>query len=137
VSRLGLITINWADGEYSFALTIKQLIELQEKCDAGPPHILARLEGRAWHVSDVRETMRLGLIGGGMSPADALKLTMRYVDERPLGENVLIAQVILSAAIVGAPEGVEDAPPGKPEADQPTSPFPEAKSDGPHTSEPD
>ena len=137
MSRLGLITINWADGEYSFALKIKQLIELQEACDAGPPHILARLEGRAWKVNDVRETVRLGLIGGGATPTDALKMTMRYVDDRPLGENVLIAQIILSAAIVGAPEGVEDAPPGKPEADQPTSPFQGEKSDGPHTSEPD
>lgn len=135
MSRLGLVTINWADGEYSFALTIKQLIELQEKCDAGPPHILARLEGRAWRVNDVRETVRLALIGGGLTPSEALKLTMNYVDERPLGENVLIAQIILSAAIVGAPEGVEDAPPGKPEADQATSPFQGESFDGPHTSE--
>lgn len=135
MSRLGLISINWADGEYSFALKIKQLIELQEKCDAGPPHILARLEGNAWRVNDIRETIRLGLIGGGLDPSKALKLTINYVDEMPLGENALFAQVILAAAILGAPEGQEDAPAEKPEADQEASPFREASFAGPPISE--
>lgn len=136
MSRSGQVSFEWADGEHTFALKIGQLIELQEKCDAGPPLILARLSGSAWRVSDVRETIRLGLIGGGMSPTDALKLTVRYVDERPLAESAMPANVILAAALYGAPEGDEDAPPGKPTADTDPNPSLGEKSDGPPISEP-
>jgi len=137
VSRAGQISINWGDGEHTFALKIKQLIELQEKCDAGPPFILSRLEGGSWRVNDVRETIRLGLIGGGASVTDALKLTINNVDDQPLGQNALFAQVILSAALFGAPEGLEDAPPEKPTADQlAPNPYPGASFDGPPISEP-
>ena len=136
MSRSGQVKIDWADGEHTFALKIAQLIELQEKCDAGPPLILARLQGGAWLVSDVRETVRLGLLGGGASPTDALKLTMRYVDERPLGENAIVAQIILASALFGAPEGKEDAPPEKPTADPDQTHYQEIKSGGPPISEP-
>lgn len=135
MSRSGQVSFAWADGEHTFALKIGQLIELQEKCDAGPPMILTRLEAGAWRVSDVRETIRLGLIGGGMSPTDALKLTIRYVDERPLGESSLVAQLILAAALFGAPEGAEDAPPEKPKADPDSNPLQGANSVGPPISE--
>lgn len=135
MSRTGLVSFAWADGEHSFALKIGQLIELQEKCDAGPPVILARLESGAWRVHDVRETIRLGLIGGGLAPTEALKLTMRYVDDQPLGASSLIAQIILAAALFGAPEGAEDSPPEKRNADPDPNPYQGEKSDGPHTSE--
>ena len=60
-------------------------------------------------MDDLRETIRLGLIGGGMDPLDALVLVKRYVDDRPLMENVLPAWRILSAALMGP----EDDAPGK------------------------
>ncbi len=53
-------------------LGLGELLELQEKCDAGPAQIVARLEGGTWRVQDLRETLRLGLIGGGMTPTDAM-----------------------------------------------------------------
>ena len=112
VSRKAKIDLTWADGEYTFRLPIAQLEELQEKCGAGPPAIFQRLCASSWMVRDVRETIRLGLIGGGMAPAKALSLVQRYVDERPLGENAPTAQAILLAAIIG----VEDEPVGKAEA---------------------
>lgn len=136
MSRLGQVTIEWADGEYAFALKIKQLIELQELCDAGPPYILTRLQSGVWRVNDVRETIRIGLIGGGMAPHEALKKVKRYVDEEPLAYNALVAQAIISDALYGAPEGSEDSPPEKPEADQQTSHSQEEKSAGPLISEP-
>lgn len=136
MSRLGLITINWADGEHSFALKIKQLIELQERCDAGPPLILLRLQSDAWKVNDIRETVRLGLIGAGMTPTDALKLTSRYVDDRPLAENALVAQAILAASLYGAPEGEKDGAAEKREADPEKNHSLTEKSGGPPTLEP-
>lgn len=112
MSRDASVTIAFGDGEYVFRLALGQLRELQEKTDAGPAHLLDRLRAGLWRVDDVRETIRLGLIGGGMAPAEALKRTVRYVDERPWLESVPVAMAALIAALVGA--GEEDQP-GKPE----------------------
>jgi hypothetical protein len=109
VSRDGSVTFTWADGEHRFRLAIAQLRELQEKCDAGPAFILGRLQSGRWLIDDIRETLRLGLIGGGAKPADAVKLVQRYVDERPLLESVQPAMAVLLAALIGA----EDEPLGK------------------------
>lgn len=103
--------MEWGDGEHRFRLPIGQLRELQEKCSAGPAEILLRIVSQKWLIDDIRETVRLGLIGGGMPPVTASALVKRYVDERPLFENTRPAQVILMAALAG----VEDEPTGKEE----------------------
>lgn len=116
MSANGSVTFDWADGEHTFRLAIGQLRELQDKCDAGPMQIFDRLASRNWRVDDARETLRLGLIGGGMKPLDALILTKRYVDEQghSLVENATAAQNVLLAALVG----VRDDPVGKERAEE-------------------
>ena len=104
MSRDASITLDWADGTYTFRLAIGQLRELQEKCNAGPAHILSRLSTGTWMVDDITETIRLGLIGGGANPVEALRLVRSYVEERPLAESILPAISILGAAVVGAPD---------------------------------
>lgn len=134
MSRRGYITHAFADGEYEFRLSLGQLIELQEKCDAGPPVILHRLHARQWEVNDVRETIRFGLIGGGMSSTQALKLVTQYVDTEPQWfEHSLVATAILAAALIG----VDDEEPGKSdgEASQQTTTSPEENGDGPISTE--
>lgn len=98
------VSFDWADGTYSFRLAWGQLGELQEKCDAGPYVVLQRLHSGSWRIEDITNIIRLGLIGGGMEPSPALKLTRAYVEARPPMENLIPAQVILSAALMGAPE---------------------------------
>lgn len=102
--RDGRIDLDWADGTYSFRLPWGQLAELQEKCDAGPYVILDRLRSGAWRIEDISNVIRLGLIGGGMSPADALKKIRAYVEDRVPMENLIFAQGILGAALIGTPE---------------------------------
>lgn len=145
MSRSGKIELPWADGagaggdgKYPFRLAISQLEELQEKCDAGPQQIMRRLSDGTWRTYDVRETIRIGLIGGGMEPAKALSLTKRYVDERPLAENVVTAQFVIMAAVVGVP----DEPLGKADGaedqtsetvnEAASSPSPPSTSSAPH-----
>lgn len=105
MSRDASVTLKWADGAYKFRLPIGQIRELQEKVDAGPAWILDRIRTGAWRVDDLRETIRLGLIGGGAKPGEALKLVERYVDAQPLADSVPAAMVILSTALFGAPDG--------------------------------
>jgi len=119
VSGSASVTLIWADGEYPFRLPIKQLEELQDKCDAGPSELYNRLEDGRWRVADLRETIRLGLIGGGMTPAEAFVKVRRYVDERPLLESVPVARAVLLAALIGVPED----PVGKAHGEE-TNPIP-------------
>lgn len=93
------VTLTWADGEHTFKLALGQLRELQEKTNAGPLELLKRLHNGTWRIDDPREVVRLGLIGGGAKPVEALKLVTRYVDERPATEGVMVAQAILMVAL--------------------------------------
>lgn len=96
------VTTDWADGTYTFRLTVSRAIELEQKCGAPFGTVLRRLEsGRDFYVNDVRETVRLGLIGGGTKPDDAVRLVRLYVDERPLAENMPLARLILLGIMFG------------------------------------
>jgi hypothetical protein len=122
MSRDASVTLAWADGEYTFRFGWGQLIELQEQCDAGPFVILDRLTRGTWKVGDISHTIRLGLIGGGTAPSDALKLTQRYVESRPPLENVMLARGILGVALQGASDEVPGEADGEAANDTTTSP---------------
>jgi hypothetical protein len=94
----------FGDGEYSFRLAWGQLAELQERTDAGPLVVLNRLHSGEWRIEDISNVIRLGLIGGGMSPTDALTKVRRYVEERPPLENHTLAVIILQAGLMGSME---------------------------------
>ncbi len=104
MSRDGSLTLPFADGDYTFRLGWGELIQLQEATDAGPYVVMQRLASGAWKVDDISHTIRLALIGGGLKPADALRLTRQYVEQRPPMENVILAQGVLGASLMGAPE---------------------------------
>lgn len=113
MSRDAKIELDWADDTYTFRLAWGQLIELQEKCDAGPFVVLNRLSTGQWRMADVSEVIRLGLIGGGLEPKQALQLVRDYVESRPPLENVMMARGILGIAI----QGVPDEKPGEAEGE--------------------
>jgi hypothetical protein len=116
------VTIDFADGAYLFRLSVKQIIELEEKCGAPFAVIHARLWGGAYSANDVVETIRLGLIGGGMNPPEAKKLTERY--SVPFQYSFPVARAITGATMWGfekSPLGKETA---TPEANQSASTLP-------------
>lgn len=119
-NRNGRIELDFADGTYGFRLAIGELEELQEKTGFGPYALLRRLLANDWNIADVRETIRLGLIGDGLKPHDALTLVRRYIDQRSDWlNNAMLAQAIVSAALIGAPEevpGKSDEPEAETEA---------------------
>lgn len=121
-NRNGVVELDFGDGTHRFRLPIGQLEELQEKTGVGPFKLLQRLLNGEWHVADVREPIRLGLIGGGMEPLAALTLVRRYIDDRHdwLPQSIT-ARLIVMAAISGAPE----EEPGKDDAseDETGAPF--------------
>jgi len=119
------IDLNFADGVYRCALGLAQIHELQTKCGVGIGGLYARvMQGRladdttvghpafaAFHVDDLRETMRQALVGGALALVDgkeskvgdlrANELVERYFDRLPMAEQWNFAAAILSAKIVG------------------------------------
>lgn len=93
------IQMEFADGRYAFGLNIKQILELEEKCGAGIAAIHARLWNGLYTANDVVETIRLGLVGGGMDPVRAMKLVDRY--GMPIKHSFPIARVIIGGVMWG------------------------------------
>lgn len=111
------VTLNWVGGEHEFALKLGQLRKLQESCNAGPEEVLNRLRFGTWKVDDVIEPIRLGLIGGGMTNAEAGPKVTTLVEQHPLAQFKMTALAIMSDALfapkddpLGEGEG-ETAPP--------------------------
>lgn len=104
------IPLPFGDGEYTFALPIKQIVALEAK--AGPiDAVKHRLLHGGWSVLDITETLRHGLIGGGHgmvnkvdTPVSDLKanfLIETYVDGRALAQHAITAKAVLMALYVG------------------------------------
>ena len=107
MSRDGSITLPFADGPKHFRLAWGELISLQDECKAGPFEIYNRLMTGRWKMAEIANTIRWGLIGGGMKPAEALSFVETYVQSRPPLESLALAQGVLGT---GIGIGVEEAP---------------------------
>lgn len=101
MSRDASVELDFADGTYTFRLAWGELIKLQEARDCGPWVVLDRLVSGRWYVEDISEVIRLGLIGGGKRPDQALKLVRDYVQDRHPVETLVIAQRVLGVSLVG------------------------------------
>lgn len=106
-NRSGKISLPFGNDTHVFKLGYGQLKELQDAVDAGPFVIFDSLLKNTWKIEYIRETIRCGLVGGGMSGIDAIRMVKTYVEDvesYPLQPNVLIAAAILNAALIGAAE---------------------------------
>lgn len=96
----------WDGGEHPFRLGIGELRALQSATGVGPLFLLGRITGSQWFVDDIIETVRLGLIGGGMDPSEAKRLTDRvFIENTPaLHRSMLLATRVLRDAVMGEPD---------------------------------
>lgn len=129
------IDLEFADGEYTFALPLPHIAELQRKTGAGIGALFARvLKGcvqvggevmlnphtAEFYALDIVETLRHGLIGGGkgivsgeevvVTPTLATKLIDTYVLGVPLNVSWSKAASILIACVVGYDPPKKDEP---------------------------
>lgn len=98
-SRHGLVTLAFGDGEYDFRLSLGDIEELEGKTDKSIFLIAAAMQAKIARSTEIRETLRIGLIGGGTKPVDASALVKRYVDERSLHESQDTAYAVVLAAL--------------------------------------
>ncbi len=96
----------FGDGEKLFAFPTRDLIEeLERKTGNGVGALLWRLRNNEFTFMEMVEVIRLGLIGGGTTPADASRLVTVYAVGRPWTETHLIAVGIINAVFFGSEEG--------------------------------
>lgn len=118
MSADGSITLVWGDGERVFRLAIGQWRELQECVNRrrlligastiGPMELCKALEANNAWPDDIRDVMRIGLIGGGAKPTEAHRLMTHYFDPVPPLENMRPAYIVLTASLIGVPDEVID-----------------------------
>lgn len=123
MNRHAAIELDWADGTYTFRLGLDEIEELERKRDLSIFEIAKRLspEVRQARSTDVSETLRLGLIGGGTKPVDALAKVRKYVDERPLDENRDTAYAIVLAGLMRVHSNEMEKPSGEAPAAKPSA----------------
>lgn len=122
MSRAGDTALELGGEERVFRLAIGQWRNIQEKCDAGPAEILARLAPAfnaarqgftaqqiiaagylgTWRIDDIREVIFQGLLGAGASAKEAVDLVRTWVEDRPFIESLPVAYEIVLASVIGA-----------------------------------
>lgn len=96
------VTMEWPGGEHTFRLTVPMVLELERIGNAPFGVIFNRVQRGEYAIEDVQQVVRLGLIGGGMAPADASRLMRTWgYPARPLTELWQVARVVLHAAMFG------------------------------------
>jgi hypothetical protein len=96
----------FAGRNHTFRLTLGGVEELERLCNAGIGQIYGRLATAAFWNADIRETIRLGLTGGGLSDGEASQLVMDRVDTAPLAHHLGLATAIVTAYAVGVDEAL-------------------------------
>jgi len=79
------IVLDWAGGEYTFALKAKQIEGLEQDCDEGIGRICMRVfSGTEYRFKHLQRAIFWGLIGGGLPATEAARLVRLHVDDRPI-----------------------------------------------------
>lgn len=95
------LTTEFGDGTYTFRLPVGQICELEDLCDKSVAQLFRAVVDQSIRFQHRGEVIRLALIGGGLSPVEALNLKKRYHDDRPILECAILAQAILGVALKG------------------------------------
>ena len=129
MSADGSVELAWAGENRRFRIAIGEFRELQECVNRrrveiglppdGPSGILTSLRTKNAWPDDVRDIIRLGLIGGGAQRIDAARIMKREFDGTPLLQHTKTAFLILLAALVGDPD--DEPSKKKIPADRPTT----------------
>lgn len=90
-------TAFFGDGEKSFALTNTGITELERKTGSGIGLLYQQFVSAQFRYSDALEVIRLGLIGGGVTPQDASSLIENYAKPTPIVQIFSLAFNILEA----------------------------------------
>jgi len=98
----------FGDTERAFALTPELIVELERKTNTGVVTLCNRFFAGQARFSEIMETIRISLIGGGTEPSEALALIETYGKPIPLSQSYLLALKVLETVWFGAPTPVDE-----------------------------
>lgn len=117
MSADGSVTLVWGDGENQFRFAIGQFRELQERVNQrrlaiggqpiGPMSLLLSLQAKDAWPDDVRDILRIGLVGAGMPIKEVHQKLVTYFDNTPFLEHILTAHAVLFSGFVGIPRATD------------------------------
>lgn len=97
--------------EHKFTLTDDMITELERITESGIGAFYQRAIAMLFKAADLAEVIRLGLIGAGMHPQEAMQLVDTYARNRPMAETYPLALDILDARWNGtADPAIGDTP---------------------------
>jgi hypothetical protein len=91
----------------SIAFALRSVSSARGAPIPGPMTLLNALRANDVWPDDARDILRLGLVGGGMEPAEAHRLLKHYFDDferYPLLSNMRPAFMVLLAGLTGPPQ---------------------------------
>ncbi|MEH2542810.1 GTA-gp10 family protein [Bradyrhizobium sp. AZCC 1699] len=103
--------LEWPGGKHVFNLGhpwVRDVLSVRG-LNGTPAACLKRFDEGVFAAEDVERILELGLIGGGLSRAEADSLIDQHVSRKPLAANAVIAFEILAALFVGREQGNADA----------------------------
>lgn len=98
----------FGDAEHVFKLDPGMIVELERKAGSGIGAIVKRFLATEFTHADLTETLRLGLVGGGMDPQDAAALVDLYAERLSITHLYETALPVIEAAFFD-PEDKADA----------------------------
>jgi len=98
----------FGDRERDFALTPEMITELERVTGRGIGGLCRAMFAGDFHHAEIVHTVRLGLIGGGVSPEEAGALVAAFAHPRPLSETYPLAVAILETLWFGSSETKRD-----------------------------
>tara|TARA_R110002049_G_scaffold10127_1_gene50176 strand:- start:138250 stop:138579 length:330 start_codon:yes stop_codon:yes gene_type:complete len=94
-------TAFFGTAEHAFCLNDDIITELERLTDTGIGAFYQRVIAMHFNAADLAEIIRLGLIGAGMHPQEAMQLVNAYARNRPMAETFPLALDILDARWTG------------------------------------
>ncbi len=97
----------FGDDDHAFALTVPLVVELEALTGSGIGAVMQRVTSLEFRTADLVETIRLGLIGGGMSPETAKRFVETYVVGRPIFREIHPVAAAILNHLWSGPASVE------------------------------
>lgn len=107
--------------QHKFELTLGNIRDLERVAGAGVGAIWNRIISAEFRIDDLRETIKQGLIGGGLSGLDAEAAVRAFVDKAPIKTYYQLAFDIVKSIVDGDVQEKNEAAPAAGENEAPAT----------------
>lgn len=100
----------FGDAEHPFKLDAGMILELERVTGSGIGAMARRFFAADFSFTELTETIRLGLVGGGLDPKEASALVTTYADRLTITELYAVALPIIEKRLFGRVQDLAQKP---------------------------